>query len=336
MQTARAVLFPGARKVDLETVEVPSPGEGQVLIQTRCTLISTGTELTAFGGEFPPGSAWANYVRYPWRPGYSNVGVVVQTGPGVEDVGVGQRVVSHGAHASLVLQNWSQVQPVPEGVSDEEAAFCTLGVISLNGVRLSRLQLGESAVVCGVGLVGNLAVQLARKSGGWPVVALDLSEARLEMAAAHGATHTLQGDAGAAREGLLALNRGRLADVVFEVTGNPKVIPGLFRLARRLGRVILLGSPRGKTEVDFHDEVHTNGLHVIGAHNSTHTPVETPYNVWTLQRDGELFLDLVAAGEVRVNDLVTERFGWREAPAAFEMLWKDRARSMGVMLDWTG
>lgn len=335
MPTARTVVFTDAKQVSLEEVELPPLGEGQVLIETRCSLISTGTELTAFSGEFPPGSAWANYVRYPWRPGYSNVGVVLETGPGVDGVQAGERVVSHGAHASLVIQSRGQVQPVPEGVSDEEAAFCTVGVISLNGVRLSRLQLGESVVVCGVGLVGNLAVQLARKSGGWPVVALDLSAGRLEVAASHGATHVIEGDAAAARDELLALNRERLADVVFEVTGNPKVIPGLFKLARKLGRVILLGSPRGKTEVDFHDEVHTNGLHVIGAHNSTHTPVETPYNVWTLQRDRELFLDLVAAGEVRVDDLVTSRFSWREAPEAFRMLWEDRARSMGVMLDWT-
>jgi threonine dehydrogenase-like Zn-dependent dehydrogenase len=89
------------------------------------------------------------------------------------------------------------------------------------------------------------------------------------------------------------------------------------------------------TEVDFHDEVHTFGLHIIGAHNSTHTPVETPYNVWTLQRDRELFLDLVAAGEVRVADLITHRFPWQEAPAAFRALWEDRTRFMGAILDWT-
>ncbi len=336
MPLARGVVFTGAKQVAMEEHELPDPGPGEVLIRSHCSLISTGTELSAFGGELRPGSRWAQYVQYPWRPGYSNVGTVVALGADMAGLEVGQRVVSHGGHASLVLQRQGTVQPVPDGVTDEDAAFCTLGVICLNGVRLARLQLGESVVVCGAGLVGVLATHLARKSGAWPVISLDLAPGRLEYARAHGATDTLAMGADAAEPEVRRITKGRMADAVFEVTGNAKVIAPLMRLPRKLGRVILLGSPRGVTEIDFHDEVHTNGLHIIGAHNSTHTPVETPYNVWTLQRDRELFLYLVAAGEMPVNDLITHRFAGEEGPAAFEMLWEDRTRLMGAILDWTG
>jgi len=335
MRQTREVVFTDARQAVMEQRDLPEPGPGEVLIRTRCSLISTGTELSAFGGELRPGSRWAQYVRYPWRPGYSNVGTVEAVGPEVAGLEVGQRVVSHGGHASQVLQRAGLVQLIPDAVSDEDAAFCTLGVICLNGVRLARLQLGESVVVCGAGLVGVLATRFARMSGAWPVISLDLAPARLEFAKAQGATHILALDAAEAEEDVRSITKGRMADAVFEVTGNAKVIAPLMRLPRRLGRVILLGSPRGMTELDFHDEVHTNGLHVIGAHNSTHTPVETPYNVWTLQRDRELFLDLVAGGEVAVNGLITHRFAGEQGPDAFEMLWEDRTRLMGVILDWT-
>ncbi len=335
MPIARGVVFTGARQVAMEERELPNPGPEEVLIRTHCSLISTGTELSAFGGNLRPGSRWAQYVRYPWRPGYSNVGTVVALGEGVTGLEVGRRVVSHGGHASLVVQKQTLVQPVPDGVSDEDATFCTLGVICLNGVRLARLQLGESVVVCGAGLVGVLTADLARKSGAWPVISIDLAPARLEFARAHGASYVLGMGADRAEPDVRRITKGRMADVVFEVTGDPAVIAPLTRMARRLGRVILLGSPRGLTEIDFHDEVHTNGLHIIGAHNSTHTPVETPYNVWTMQRDRELFLDLLAAGEVYVGGLITHRFSGEEGPAAFQQLWADRTRLMGVVLDWT-
>jgi len=335
MATARQVVFPQPRKATIEERPVQSPGPGQVLIATQCTLISTGTELTAYSGDFREESRWARYVQYPWLPGYSNVGVIVEVGAGVGDLHEGQRVVSHGSHASLVVQDVAQVYPLPDNVSAEEAAFCTLGVISLNGVRLCGIQLGESVVIFGVGLVGQLATIFARMNGAWPLVAIDLARSRLEMARRNGATHLLPGEADDLIEQVSAITKGRMADVVLEVTGNPSVIPAALRLARRLGRVVLLGSPRGETVVDFHDEVHTLGLHIIGAHNSTHPAVETPYNVWTHHRDRELFLGLLSAGEISMRHMITHRFPWRDAPRAFDMLLEDRTQAMGVILDWT-
>jgi threonine dehydrogenase-like Zn-dependent dehydrogenase len=79
--------------------------------------------------------------------------------------------------------------------------------------------------------------------------------------------------------------------------------------------------------------VHTLGLQIIGAHVSTHPEVETPYNPWTPVRNGELFFDLVLAGKLRVDDLITHRYHWREAPAAYEMLVTDRTQAMGVILE---
>jgi 2-desacetyl-2-hydroxyethyl bacteriochlorophyllide A dehydrogenase len=243
--------------VALEEYAVGEPGPGQLLLKAEQTLISTGTELTGLSGEFPPGSAWASYVRYPWQPGYSYVGRVLATGQEVQDVQPGIRVLASLPHASLILTHRRLLRPLPAGISAEEATFATLAATVLNGVRRARIEFGEVVVLAGAGLLGQLAAQFARLSGGFPVISIDLAAARLELAARLGATATVCMPVADALAEVQRLSRGRGADVAFEVTGNPAVIPALLPLVRREGRVILLGAPRGPSAVDFHDrDVH--------------------------------------------------------------------------------
>jgi len=333
--TTRGVIFPGPGEVAIEPVEVGEPGEGQVRIATEVTLISTGTELTAFSGEFPPNSVWSRYVQYPFRPGYSSVGRVTEVGTGAASLGAGDRVVTMARHAGAALVSAASARKVPEAVSSEEAAFTTLAQIVLNGIRRGRVALGESVVIVGAGLLGQLAVQFARCCGAMPIVVVDPARGRLATAERHGATHVAALPVDDAREAVAEATRGRMADVVYEVTGSPAVVPGAFRLARRLGRVVLLGSSRGPVSVDFHDEAHTLGLEIIGAHNSTHPPGETPHTPWSLSRHAELFHDLLAARRVDVSGLITHRYSGEQAPEAFRMLLADRSQALGVLLQWS-
>jgi threonine dehydrogenase-like Zn-dependent dehydrogenase len=98
--------------------------------------------------------------------------------------------------------------------------------------------------------------------------------------------------------------------------------------------VVLLGSPRGPVSIDLHDEVHSFSLELIGAHNSAHPPAETPNFPWSIARHVELFLDWQRAGVIDVRPLITHRYGWREAAAAYRMLLEDRTRALGVLIDW--
>jgi len=335
MVKSRQVVFTAPRQVVMEERELNYPGAGQVLVKSLFTLVSTGTELTALTGEFPPGSAWARYVRYPFSPGYDNVGEVVALGEGIEGLEIGEKVFCWAPHGQFALVNAKRVFKVPEDIPIQEVAFAALGQIALNGVRLGEIALGEGVVLIGLGPVGQLALQFARLSGGFPIIAVDLSEKRLEIASNHGADFTLGSRGENLEEEVKRLTRGRMADVVFEVTGNQRVIPRALRLLKRRGKLVILGSPRGKVEVDFHDEVHTLGLRIIGAHNSMHTPYETPYNQWTLERDLELFLDLIRSGRVKVKSLISHVFPWWEAPKAYQMLLEDRTQTMGVLFDWT-
>jgi 2-desacetyl-2-hydroxyethyl bacteriochlorophyllide A dehydrogenase len=331
---ARQVIFPAPRQVELREVPLEPPGPGQALVRSLFTLISTGTELTALTGEFPPNSAWSRYIRYPWTAGYSHVGEVEALGPGVEGVQPGDRLASHAPHGDRAVVTVARAERVPAGISPEEATFLPLAQITLNGVRQGEVIFGESVVILGAGLIGQLTARYCRLAGARPVILVDQSEARLAHAADLGCVLAHATEEEPVEAAVQRITRGRGADVVFEASGNPTLLSLALRLPRRKGRVVILGSPRGAASLDLHDEVHTLGLRIIGAHNSTHPPVETPESPWTLHRHAELFFDLLAAGELDVRSLISHTYPGARAPEAFRMLLEDRTQALGVVLDW--
>jgi len=333
----RRIIFKGPREVGIEEFEVPDPGTGQILVKTLVTLISTGTELTMLSGKFPKGSFWDRITRYPLTPGYSNCGAVVKVGEGVKEFKVGDVVASRAPHADHAVIEAGKAVKVPDGVSEEEATFSTLAATVMNGVRRARIALGEAVVVLGAGLLGQLALQFARLSGGFPVVAVDLSERRLEIARRLGTTVALNPRRDDVEDEIRRLTEGRGADVVFEVTGNPKVIPWGLNLTKRQGRFIVLSSPRGLTTLDFHDQVNWPSKVIIGAHATSHPEFETPYNPWTRRRNTELFLRLLEAGLVNVKEMITDRYPWVEAEKVYMRLLDpegERLNVLGVLLDF--
>jgi len=331
---SRRVVFTQPNHVEVQETEVAKPTGKEVLIQSLATLISTGTELTILSGDFPQGSAWARYGRYPFVAGYSNVGRVLEAGAEVETVKPGERVASSAPHSQYALVKEDDLVKVPDGIGDEEASFHTLASGVMNSVRLAGVTLGESIAVVGVGLLGQLAVQFSRLCGGFPVVAIDLSRRRLALAKESGATAVLQPSVDNVEKELERLTSGRMADVIFEVTGNPKVIPWALSLAKRQGKYIQLSSPTGKSEVDFHDEVNATSRTIIGTHFGSAPAFETPYNMWTRRRNTELFFNLVADGHVSVKHLISHRYKLEEAPEAYRMLLRDRTEAMGVVVDF--
>jgi threonine dehydrogenase-like Zn-dependent dehydrogenase len=132
--------------------------------------------------------------------------------------------------------------------------------------------------------------QFNRLSGGFPVIALDLSEKRLEVASKLGATVALRREKGDdIPQKISKSTKWRRADVVFEVMGNPEAIPWELNLVRSQGRLVVIGSPRGRTTIFFHDSVNWPGKLIIGAHTSSHPSCETSYNPRTRRRNTECF-----------------------------------------------
>lgn len=330
----KRIVFIGPREVSFEEFEVPKPINNKVLIRTSVTCISTGTELTILNGKYPVKSYWSRYGKYPSIPGYSNVGKILEVGKGIKNFRVGDRVFSSLPHTQFGLAREDDLSKIPPKISDEAASLSNLATIAMNSVRLAQISLGESVTVVGVGIVGQLAIMFCKLCGAFPIIAVDLSQKRLKLAKLSGATYLIQANQNNTEKLVRSLTKNRMSDVVFEVTGNPDIIPQAIRLVKNQGRFIILSSPRGKSLLDFHDEVNFTSRVILGTHFNSHPAVETPYNPWTAKKNRELFLDLIYAGIIDVNHLISHHYPWFKAKKAYEMLIQDGTQSMGVVLDF--
>jgi 2-desacetyl-2-hydroxyethyl bacteriochlorophyllide A dehydrogenase len=330
------VVFVKPGEVALEQRDKPDPQGDELLIRTRCTQISIGTELTLLKGEFPAESIWGNLARYPLEPGYSNIGRVEKVGANVSGDWIGKRVATYSGHARYVTAKPRNARIVEhEAVSDEHAAFFTIAEIVMNAVRRSHLCWGESAVVYGAGPLGQLIVRFCRIAGVRPVVAVDMADSRLACLPRDAAVVPVNSRKDDVATVVKELTRGRLADVVFEVTGSAALIPEEFGALRDEGRFVIVSSPSGPTEFDFHDLCNWASYTIIGAHNRSHPPVATPGNPWTQFRHAELFFDLLGSGELDLDPLITHRPSYTEVCELYRMLLEDRSPAMGVLIDWT-
>lgn len=328
------VVFVQPRRVEIQDRDIPTPAAGQLLIRTRRTLISTGTELTILTGEFPADSVWARYGKFPFVPGYDNIGDVVEVGPETDASWIGKRVGTYGAHAAYVTAAATTARLVQRDIPDDHAVFFTLAEIVMNGIRRGRVAWGEAVVVYGAGLLGQLTARFCRLAGARPVVVVDVADARLQRLPQDVALLAVNPRTRNAVDVVREATRGRMADVVFEVTGDPDLIPDEFAVLHKMGRLVVLSSPRGKTAFDFHDLCNSPSYTIIGAHNSSHPLVATFDNPWTNQRDAEFFFDLVADGEVDLSPLISHRERYGEAVRLYDMLVQDRTPAMGVLLEW--
>jgi threonine dehydrogenase-like Zn-dependent dehydrogenase len=329
-----SIFFTAPERVEILDRPVPEAAAGEVLIRTRRSLISTGTELMLLLGRARESSVWAGLSRYPQPVGYSNVGEVVAAAADVDPAWLGQRVETHSRHALWVTSPVDQLRAVPDGVTDEEATFSSLAEVAMNGLRRVGLTWGESVAVFGLGILGQLSVRLCALAGAAPVFGIEPSGFRRGLMPRGPVFHALEGQSGDLENMVRRLNAGRGVDIVIELTGNPEVIPREPLLLRDQGRLLLLSSPRDATLFDFHDLCNRRSLTIVGAHGSSHPPAETPGAPWTGRRHGEIFLNRVAAG-LSVGELVSHRFPYQRAADAYRVLVEGRDEAMGVVFEWT-
>lgn len=328
------VVFLEQDRVVAREEEIGALGADDILLRTHCSLISTGTESIVLRKNFAPGTHWDNWIRFPKYPGYSSVGTVLQIGANVRDFAVGQRVASRAEHRQFAVVPQNFVYPVPAAVSDASAAWVAFGTIVQHGVRRPKIALGESVVVIGLGMLGQIAVQLARVCGAGEVIAIDTAPLRLEMAKAHGATHVLPMGAQEAAARVLEITGGHGAEVVFDVTGHAPVFAHALKLLRRFGRLVILGDTGQPEAQHLTSDVIQKDLQILGAHDTNPPREGDDYHRWSAREMIALFFELIERGQVRVDDLITHTYSPAEAPAAYEMLQTDRASAMGVLLDF--
>jgi 2-desacetyl-2-hydroxyethyl bacteriochlorophyllide A dehydrogenase len=334
-QTNMGVIFQSKKQVILQDKPLPQPQPGEVLIRTRVTMISTGTELTILEvREFDENSSWARYGRFPFAAGYNNIGVVEQAGSEADQAWVGRRVATYGLHSQFVIVKVADLRPVPDAISDEEAVFFTFAEITMQGTRRGQLAWGETAVVYGAGLIGQMVARFAHFAGARHVFSVDVSDFRLSLLPKTGRIIPVNPQRGDLIGLIQEKTDGRMADVVYETTGNSQVIPSEFEALRAEGRMVIVSSPGGKTIFSFQEHCSRNSYTIIGSHNRSHTPVQTLSNPWTQGYDCRVFFEWLQSGEISVKELITHQAPWRDAVQMYEMLMADRTRAMGVLLDW--
>ena len=318
---------PGA--IRIETVPLPPLENDEVLIRTTKTLISPGTERALLLNL--PGLN----VQYPKEIGYSHVGVITEIASDVTRLQVGDRVASRSRHASHVIALAELCHKLDASLTDEHAAFFQLLAIALQAVRKTRLEVGEATAVLGAGLVGLLALQVARVAGALPTIAIDMNEGRLKRARQLGADHTT-----IAEQAIETIKESDdLAEgipVVIEATGNPAALETACQIASSGARIALLGSSRGATEsFDFYKNAHKRGLTLIGAHiSATYRNASAP-GWWTQNEEQRTALRLIEHGRVEVEPLLTHRFKSSEIQAAYDLLALWNLDTLGIIIDWT-
>ena len=327
---AQRVVWPDRAKVDIETFTLPPVGADEVLVATECTLISPGTER-AFLLGLPNAQG-----RYPARPGYSNIGTIVEVGTAVTDWEVGDRVASTQGHTSHFVTSPSRLLKIASAdVPAEEAVFFNLGAIALQGVRKARIELGEATLVLGQGLIGLLAMQLSKLSGAVPLIAADLTDSRLNLSKRMGADDTLNPEDTDFSEQLDEATQGEGPAIIIEATGHPDAISTALDVAGWGARVVLLASTRGETpNVNFYRDVHKKGLMLYGAHNSIRPRQESSPHFWTLEADSRLLLSLIAQKRFSVSPLISHRVPGADAAKAYQLLMAWNPDLLGVVLQW--
>ena len=349
-------------------VDVPCPKiqKGSLLISSRNTLVSAGTErmLVDFSkanvidkarqqpdkvkivldkvktdGLMPTIDAVRSKLDQPLPLGYCNAGVVLESG--VSSFDKWDRVVSNGNHAEVVRVAENLCAKIPEGVDDESAAFTVLAAIGLQGIRLIKPTLGETVVVSGLGLIGLMTVQMLRANG-CRVLGLDFDSSRCELAHQFGAetVDLSRGEDPIAVAQAFSRGRGVDAVVVAAATDSDEVMHQAAEMCRKRGRIVLVGVVGLNLRRDdfFKKEItfQVSASYGPGRYDPVYEEKGQDYPVgfirWTEQRNFEAVLDMMATGSLDVKPLISHRYSIDDAVQAYTLLGDSSA--LGILLEY--
>ena len=355
-------------------VPVPALQRGRVLVRTVASLISAGTERAAVElvskglvqearerpdlvkavvakvkseGLLNTFTAVRDKMAASQALGYSAAGIVTAVAEDVTEFQIGDRVACAGvgfaSHAEVLSVPKNLCVHLPAQVSFEEGAYGTLGAIALQGVRLAEPTLGESVVVIGLGLVGQLTVQLL-KANGCRVFGLDLDPARVSLARDLGADHAEVSSPDAANS-IHTWTKGRGADAVLitAATDSNQPVELAAKISRLKGRVIVVGmtgldiprAPFFSRELKLMISMSYGPGRYDPEYEERGHDYPIGYVRWTEKRNIESFLELIGDKRVNVDRLTTHRFSIEAAERAYQLISGDFTEPyLGVLLNY--
>lgn len=353
---------------ETQLVDVPCPQRksGQLLISTRKTLVSVGTErmLVDFGksnfiqkarsqpdkvkmvldkiktdGLMTTIDTVRSKLDQPLPLGYCNVGIVDNNGGTYFEVG--DRIISNGNHAEMVRVPENLCARIPAGVDDESASFTVLASIALQGIRILNPTMGECVVVTGLGLIGLITVQLL-KANGCRVLGIDFDSAKCELARQFGAEVVDLSKGEDPLSAARSFSRGRGVDgvIITASTKSNEPVSQAANMCRQRGRIVLVGVVGLElSRADFYEKELTFQVSCSygpGRYDEDYEEKGNDYPIgfvrWTEQRNFEAVLDLMSTGALNVKPLVSHRFSIDCAVDAYKIL--DDKSALGIVLDY--
>ena len=331
----QAVVFAEPKRVEIREMETPDPGPDQVGIRTVFSGISQGTERWALTGRY--GHFDRDYsAYYPSSPGYQAAGVVDAVGSEVSDLRVGDHMFTMGthftdpnhhypgpcqaSHSGYLVAKASEVWRVDPSVDLAAASLFHMAGVSRHGVRLAKVQSGDLVAVIGLGMIGQMAAQAARRVGA-RVIATDLIGSRVQLAEKHSADRVVDASSESLEEAIKE-EAPDGADVVIDTTGDHRIFDRLLGLIHREGRISMQGYYPDPISIDFHP-----------------THIQRPTVIFPCGWDDEFNDDLaddMAAGRLAIEPLITHRIPYQEAESADRLVVEHPEQTLGMVFSWNG
>ena len=336
MSNNSSIYFTKPCVAELCPSDIKAPEDNEVLVKLAVSTISSGTERANLIGEknVRPSRTVID-VPFPRISGYSSAGIVMQVGKQVRSVAVGDRVaLSWSTHSQYVVMHESNVHKIlDDSISFSEAALWTIGTFPMAAIRKCGLEIGESAIVMGLGVLGLVGIKLLRAAGAAPIVAVDPVAEKRAYALQIGADYAFDPyDTDFARKVREVTDGG--VNVALEITGIGAGLDGVLDCMAKFGRVALLGCTRDKEfTIDYYKKVHGPGISLIGAHTNARPKVESSRGMWTTHDDVMALQRLYRTGRLELSSLVEEMHSPENAPEVYHRLATEKSFPL-VQFDW--
>ena len=323
-----------AKLLDREQSEL---SDNEVLVKTAYSTISAGTERANLVGDLNIDPTSKHTVaNFPRTVGYCSSGVVVEVGKNVTSVKPGDRVIgAWSKHASYNIFPEHKVVKIADSISLSEAAVCFISTFSLAGLTKTNPELGESALISGLGILGLFAVQFAKAMGLAPIIAVDPNPERRDLAMKLGADYAFDPYTENFVSEIKKLTGGG-ANIAVEVTGRGEALNQVLDCMARFGRVSLLGCTRDSDfTVDYYRKIHGPGITVIGAHTLARPETESHPGWFTHRDDIKAILKLCAMGRLDLDGIIEESHLPTECGEVYARLISDKHFPIVVQFDWS-
>ena len=329
----KAIVFSKKGNVDFREVGLAKLDSGKVLLNTRLSLISPGTETRILQSGHPQG-------KFPMVPGYISVAEVIKIGPNVKGFKEGDLVYASGGnllddkevisfwgcHSKMLVYNADKLIKLGGKAKIEEYAFSKLLSISLRGIRLSEIEPGEKVVVIGLGMIGQLCVRSLLTRGA-EVIAFDLSKLRLSYAQKVGAATVNPEDCNMAEAVKKIWCNG--ADVVFECTGRPGVVQSGINMLRARRRDCFDKAPKIVLQANYTEDI------VFNHRTAFNRELEFVFSRDQTREDINASVKMIEEGIVKVEDFITTKLNPKDAQTAYDNLIQNKDAYLTCLYDWS-